>query len=333
MKKKEEPNILEDILSEQPVIPAPMAGVTDYPFRQILREMKGKLVFTEMVSSKGLIYGNQGTEQLLDFSHQSGHLTGVQLFGEEPGIMGQAAGLLEEKFAPDIIDINMGCPTNKIVKNGAGSALMKDPENAALVIEKVIESVNLPVTVKTRTGWDEKNKNALTIARLACEAGVDAVTVHGRTRNQFYSGKADWEIISEIAREISVPVIGNGDIFTPQEAKKRFEETECSAVMVARGLQGNPWLLKRANEYINKGTLLPAPDYEKLLNMAIYHLQQAVDYFGEQRAVPRMRSHLTWYLKGLPYANKVKDKVNKLSKFLAVKEVLQEYKHRLAEKH
>ena len=322
---------INDILMKQPVLPAPLAGVTDYPFRQILREMGALLVFTEMVSSKGLLYGNKGTKALLDFSDETGDLTAVQLFGEEPKKMARAAVLLEQEYKPDIIDINMGCPAPKIVKNGAGSALLKDEKKAGFLMEKVVQAVNLPVTVKIRSGWDNSTINARRITKIAAETGISLVTIHGRSREQYYSGKADWDVIQRAASAVDIPVAGNGDIDSVRKAEKRLQETDCSAVMIGRGLQGNPWLLKRTLRYLNCNNLIEPPDHRQKITMAISHLKKAVNYYGEQRAVPKMRGHMTWYLKGLPRCCQVKEKINQLKKKKEVISELIRYREELDE--
>lgn len=317
---------LKELFSRQPVIPAPMAGVTDFPFRQILRELGIKFVFTEMVSSKGLVYGNQKTEELLDFNSEDGFWTGVQIFGEDPEIMGQAAVYIEETYAPQLIDINMGCPVNKVVKNGAGAALMKDADRAEKIVEEVVKKINLPVTVKIRAGWNKGQYTAREISRRAEQAGAEAVTIHGRARSQFYEGQADWDIIQATAREVNIPVVGNGDIFTPQTAREKFRTAGCRALMVARGLQGNPWLVSRANQLIKTGSIPEKPDIKEIIDMACHHLDRAVNYYGPHRAVPKMRKHLHWYIKGLPYATIIKDQINQLKEVNQIKTVLKKYK-------
>ncbi len=312
-----------EIEIDNPVVMAPMAGVTDYPFRQILRQMGCELLYTEMVSSKGLVYGNGKTKELLRFSPEG--VTGVQLFGEEPETMAAAARLVASKFKPDLIDINMGCPTPKIVKNGAGAALMKEPKLAGKIIACIVETVEIPVTVKIRKGWDNENENALEIARIAETNGAMAVTIHGRTREQFYSSNADWKIIEEAKRNINIPLIGNGDIFTPEAAGKMFERTGCDGIMVARGARGNPWLFRRASHFLKTGELLPEPGYKEVIEMALYHLEEAVNYYGSDIAIPCMRKHLGWYIKGFPYSTDVKDKINKLTDLQKIKGELKIY--------
>lgn len=319
-----------EIVVDNPVVMAPMAGVTDYPFRQILRQMGCELLYTEMVSSKGLVYGNKKTEELLDFSSVSSEgITGVQLFGKEPEIMASAAKQVVSKSKPDLIDINMGCPAPKIVKNGAGAALMKDSKLVGDIVESMVKAIEIPVTVKIRKGWNNRSENAVEISRIAEMCGASAVAIHGRTRKQFYSGKADWEVIRKVKEKINIPVLGNGDVFTAETAKKMFEVTKCDGVMIARGGRGNPWLLKQASYYIEKGELLPEPGYKEIIDMALYHLELAVNYYGPDIAIPRMRKHLGWYLKGFPYSTDVKDRINKLTKLEEIKGVLKAYLNKL----
>ena len=318
-----------DIIIDPPVLMAPMAGVTDYPYRQILREMECELLFTEMVSAKGLTYGNKRTEELIDFSDEG--YTGVQLFGVEPDTMAEAASIVERKYQPDVIDINMGCPAPKITKNGSGSALMKDPEIAGKVTKAVVEAVQIPVTVKMRKGWDNERINAVQISKLAEENGAKAVTVHGRTREDYYSGEADWDIFKQVKETVDIPFIGNGDIFGPRDAAEMIENTGCDGVMIARGAQGNPWLLKRTIKYLESGELSSEPDSDQIINMALKHLRLAIDYYGEKVAVPRMRKHLAWYIKGLPYASNIREKVNKLNTYSEIENLCNKYQSQLEE--
>jgi nifR3 family TIM-barrel protein len=219
----------------------------------------------------------------------------------------------------------MGCPTPKIVKNGDGSALMQKPELVAEIVKKVSQAVTVPVTVKIRKGWDDNNVNAVEIAQAAEQNGAKAVTVHGRTREQFYSGQADWDIIKRVKQSISIPVIGNGDIVSPESAKKMLEQTGCDAIMIGRGAEGNPWIFKRIIEYLRNGEILPEPSYEEKVEMAMYHLKQTIELKGETIGVKEMRKHLAWYLKGMPGSSTVKSEVFKLCKAEDVKKMLQAY--------
>ncbi len=320
---------IDNIRIDKPVILAPMAGITDYPFRKIARDMGCQFIYTEMISSNGIIYGNSRTEDMIDFVDDDNGIIAVQIFGETAEQMSKAAKIIEKNFSPDILDINMGCPAPKVTKNGAGVALMKNQEIAADIINSVVNNVNVPVTVKIRKGWNDKDVNAIEIAKSAERNGASAVAVHGRTGDQFYSGKADWNIIKDVKKEVDIPVIGNGDILTPLDAENMLNKTGCDAVMIGRGARGNPWLIKGCIHYLATGELLPEPDYKEKIAMAVHHLELAVNYYGENYAIPRMRKHISWYLRGLPYSAEVKNKVNELSKLNQVKHELYNYKKKL----
>lgn len=280
------------------VILAPMAGVTDLPFRLLAKEMGCGLVYSEMVSDKGLIYDNATTKKMLTIDERERPVA-LQIFGSEPDCMGQAAKIVAAAGA-DIIDINMGCPTNKIVKNGEGSALMRKPDLAYRIIAAVVEAAGVvPVTVKFRKGWDDTSVNAVEIAKLAEQAGAAAVSVHGRTREQFYSGQADWNIIREVKQAVSIPVIGNGDVRTPQDAKRLLTETGCDGIMIGRGAQGNPWIFRHVTHYLATGEILPPPSLDERIDMLLRHLDMLVEHKGEYVGIREMRSHAAWYTKGL----------------------------------
>ncbi|PUU88483.1 MAG: tRNA-U20-dihydrouridine synthase [Halanaerobium sp.] len=316
---------IQDLKVEPAVFLAPMAGVSDYPYRQLIREMGVELLYTEMVSAKGYEYGNKRTAELIEFDKAENGKIAVQIFGEEPDFMARAAAGISEEYNVDIIDINMGCPARKIVKNGAGSALMKDLELAYKIIKAAVEATGVPVTVKMRSGWDEENINAVELAKLAEEAGAAAIAVHGRTRSQFYKGKADWQVIKKVVQEVEVPVIANGDIFSAEDAEAVIEQTDCAGIMIGRAAQGYPWIFKEIIEYLKTGMLLEKPSYSKKIDMAIRHLKLAVDYYGERHGVPIMRKHISWYLKGLPNASDIKNKVNQLSDLEALIRLLRSY--------
>ncbi|MDO7788956.1 tRNA dihydrouridine synthase DusB [Desulforamulus aquiferis] len=307
------------------VISAPMAGVTDRAFRILARENGCGLVVTEMVSDLALIFANPKTLRMLDFRDEQSPLS-VQIFGSDPETMGKAAAIVVERGA-NIVDINMGCPTPKIVKNGEGSALMKNPDLAAKIVESVVDSVReVPVTVKMRKGWDEDSVNAVSFAKTVVEAGAAAVAVHGRTRNQFYSGKADWNIIKQVKEAVSVPVIGNGDIWAPRDALKMLEETGCDGVMVGRAAMGNPWLFREIIHYLNHGTELPPPTPEERINTAIRHLELMVESKGEQIAVFEMRKHAAWYTKGIRGAARIRESINKCCSKKEIEDILNSLK-------
>lgn len=312
-----------------PIAVAPMAGVTDYPYRQLLREMGAEFIYTEMVSSKGLVYGSKKTEELLDYNIKEDGYISVQVFGGEPEFIVKASKKIEEKYRPDFIDLNMGCPAPKVVKNGAGSALMKAPDLAGKIISSMTNNLKTPVTVKIRSGWNENDINAVKIAKIAQNAGAQLIAIHGRTREQFYSGNVDYKIIKEVKEAVNIPVIGNGDIFDIDSAERMFSETNCDAIMVARGIQGNPWLIKRLKKYFEEGIEISKPKPEEKIDIALYHLKKAVEYYGEDVAIPKMRKHISWYLKGLKNSTYVKDEINKLKKKNKVEKILIKYKKTL----
>ncbi|ADL11670.1 tRNA dihydrouridine synthase DusB [Acetohalobium arabaticum] len=312
---------------DNPVMLAPMAGVTDLPFRRIVKEFGCGLVCTEMVSAKGLVYGSSRTEELLTISDQERPVS-LQIFGSEPEIMAEAVEKIEE-YRPDIIDVNLGCPTPKIVKGGAGSVLMKEPDLVGRIVDALVRATEIPITVKMRKGWDEDHVNAVEIAQTAEESGVQAVAVHGRTREQFYKGEADWNIIKEVKEAVEVPVIGNGDIFSPQDAEEMIDTTGCDGVMIARGAQGNPWIFKRTLHYLETGELLPPPTIQERIEMVVRHLEALVDYKGEYIAVREMRRHTVQYIKGLYNCTEVKQKVNQAETEEELKEILHNYKREL----
>lgn len=302
---------------------APMAGVTDMAYRAICRQYGCGLTYSEMVSAKGMYYKSENTKELLALAPEEKPAV-IQIFGSDADIMSEIAKEVENVGA-DIIDINMGCPTPKIVKNGDGSALMQKPELVAQIVRRVSDAVAVPVTVKIRKGWDADSVNAVEIASIAEQNGAKAVTIHGRTREQFYSGKADWDIIAQVKKAVAIPVIGNGDILTPQDAKAILEQTGCDAVMIGRGAQGNPWIFKRTVEYLTSGRLLPEPTYEEKVEMALHHLQRTIDLKGEATGVKEMRKHLAWYLKSMPGSANIKSEVFKLDKASEVEKLLDEY--------
>ncbi len=292
---------------EKNVFLAPMAGITDRAFREICRGYGCGLVYTEMISSKGIFYKDKKTKTLMRIEKEE-QPAAVQIFGSDPEVMGEIAGEAEAAGAV-LLDINMGCPAPKIVNNGDGCAIMKNPLLAGKIIEKVSKSVKIPVTVKIRKGWNEESENALEIAKIAEEAGAGAITIHGRTREQFYGGKADWDIIKKIKESVKIPVIGNGDIFASEDAFAMLEKTGCDGIMVARGAQGNPFLFRQIEQRLYSGEVSYFPSWEEKLQCAQKHAELLVKYKGEPRGIKEARKHMAWYIKGMPDSSKIKNEM------------------------
>lgn len=307
---------------------APMAGVTDISFRGLCKEQGCGLVYTEMVSAKALYYGSDNTKKLLRISEEEKPVA-VQIFGNDPDIM---AKVVEENFNSRddicIVDVNMGCPAPKIVKNGEGSALMKDPKLAAEIIKKLKGVSSKPVTAKFRRGFDDDNLNAVEFALALEDAGADAIAIHGRTRKQMYEGKADWNIIKEIKEKVNIPVIGNGDVFTPEDALNMKKLTNCDAIMVARGSMGNPWIFKQIQRVL-EGKELKEITPEEKIDMCIRHYELAIKNDGYHKAIREMRKHASWYIKGLPNCTELRNKMNTLEDSDAVMKLLLDYKNEL----
>ncbi len=302
---------------------SPMAGVTDLPFRTICKEKGCGMLYTEMINAKALCYDDENTKKMLRMEKDE-HPVAVQIFGSDPEFMGKAAAIMNE-YPNEILDINMGCPAPKVIKNGDGSALMRNPKLAAEVLSSVVKNSKKPVTLKIRKGWDDDSVNAVEIAKIAEECGISALAIHGRTREQFYSGKADWDIIAEIKQAINIPVIGNGDVFEVQDAVNMLEKTKCDAIMIGRGAQGNPWIFNRINHYMKTGEILPEPTLEEKITTAINHMNLAVAEHGDYVAVREMRKHIGWYLKGLKNSAKYRDQINKITDYKEVIAMLEEY--------
>ncbi len=286
----------------------PMAGVTDLPFRLLCKEKGVDLVYTEMVSAKGVQYNNKNTENLLEVSEEE-RPAAVQLFGSDPDILSDTARRIEHRNF-DILDINMGCPVPKVVNNGEGSALMKNPKLIGEIVRKVSQGYSKPVTIKIRKGFEEEN--AVEVAKIAEENGASAIAVHGRTRDQYYSGTADWEAIRKVKESVSIPVIGSGDIFTPQDAKRMLEQTGCDGLMIARGTRGNPWIFEQIKAYLKQGVLLPRPHFSEVREMIVRHAELLTKFKGEFIGLREMRKHVAWYMTGYPGSAKFRNSVNEI---------------------
>lgn len=306
-----------------PLALAPMAGITDLPFRLICRRLGCGMTVSEMVSAKGLLYKNVKTTEMLRIDDGE-RPTAIQLFGSVPAELAEAARMVEASGA-DMIDFNMGCPVPKIVNNGEGSALMKNPQLAHDILAAMVKAVKIPVTVKFRAGWDDNNRNAVEIARAVEAAGVSAVAVHGRTRQQFYEGKADWSIIADVKQAVSVPVFGNGDIFTVSDGLRMLEQTGCDGLMIGRGADGNPWLFTALAAALRGEPLPQPPSLKERLTQAAEHLEMLIAYKNEVVAVKEMRRHISAYLKGMPHAAEFRGRFHKVDTQEQFSELLAEY--------
>lgn len=302
---------------------APMAGVSDFAYRVIAKKMGASLTTAEMVSAKGLYYRNEKTKEMLKIDSDE-HPVALQLFGSDPDIMAWGAKIMEQA-GPDFIDINMGCPMQKVVKNGDGSALMKNIPLAAAVIRAMVKAVQTPVTVKMRLGWSRDTLNAVELAQAAEEAGAAAITVHGRTREDFYTGKADWKEIQKVVDAVKIPVIGNGDVTDGKSAKNLMEETGCAAVAIGRAAWGNPWIFREVNTYLETGEIIPPPSWEMRLQMARRHLHGLCLEKGEYAAVREMRAHASRYFHGLPKATALRQEIMKETTEKGFNDVLDSY--------
>ena len=306
---------------QNPLVLAPMAGVTDLPFRVLCKEQGAGLICMEMVSAKAILYKNKNTEDLMTI-HPGEHPVSLQLFGSDPEILAQIAAQIEERPF-DILDFNMGCPVPKVVNNGEGSALMKDPALVRKIVTGMVKAVKKPVTVKFRKGFNDQNINAVEFAKMAESCGVAAVAVHGRTREQYYSGKADWDIIRQVKEAVKIPVIGNGDVFTPEDAKRLLDETGCDGIMVGRGAKGNPWIFKRITHYLETGELLPGPTLMEVRDMILRHGKMLTEYKGEMTAMREMRSHMAWYTKGMRNSAALRCEINQVETLEGLAELLE----------
>lgn len=318
------PLTIGNLTLENNIMLAPMAGITDRPFRILCKEQNVGLTFTEMISAKALFYGDEKTKQMLNIENEQRPI-GVQLFGSDIEAMKFAAEYVS-KFA-NIIDINMGCPAPKIVKNGDGSKLLLDPKKVEKIVTAVVQNTNSPVTVKIRKGWDEEKITAVEIAKCSEEAGAAAITVHGRTRTQFYSGKADLEIIRKVKKEVSIPVIGNGDIIDEESAKRMFEQTKVDGIMIGRGAMGNPWIFRELVFYLKTGERLAKPTLKEKLEMILLHIHKEVEEKSERVAICEMRKQICWYVKNLKESSRLREKINQITTEKEMVQVITEYFH------
>jgi len=314
------------------VILAPMAGVCNSAFRKICKEMGSSLVCAEMVSDKGMIYDSKKTKDMLYFEEIERPIS-QQIFGSDKDTFTKAAKLVYDTMHPDIIDINMGCPVPKVaVRSQAGSALLKNPPLIYEIVSSVVKTVPVPVTVKIRSGWDNNSINAIEVAKICEKAGASAITVHPRTRSQLYSGKADLDIIKKVKENVHIPVIGNGDITDIKSAQHMLEYTKCDAIMIGRGALGNPWLIKEIDTYLKTNKIIPKPTYQERINMCYKHLEYLLKIKNEKISVLEMRSHIAWYIKGMPYHKEIKSLIFKATTKEDIKEILDNYSKKLYNK-
>lgn len=309
-----------NVTLENSYILGPMAGVTDLPFRLLCKEQGAGLLCMEMVSAKAIFYNNKNTEGLLEI-HPDETPVSLQLFGSDPKIMSEMAKRIEERPF-QILDINMGCPVPKVVRNGEGSALMKNPKLVYEIVSAMVKAIEKPVTVKIRKGFDDDHINAVEIAKIIEEAGASAVAVHGRTREQYYSGKADWDIIRQVKEAVSIPVIGNGDVTSGEKAIAMREQTGCDGVMIARGAQGNPWIFSELLAYERDGSLPERPSIDEIRKTMLLHARLQLEYKGEYCGIREMRKHVAWYTKGLHGAARLRDRINEVESYEELEKIL-----------
>ena len=310
-----------DVSLKNNLILAPMAGVTDLPFRLLCKEQGAGLLCMEMVSAKAIYFNNKNTEELLNIDDREPPVS-LQLFGSDPDIISEMAKKIEDRpFS--ILDINMGCPVPKVAGNGEGSALMKNPKLVEEIVSKTAKAIKKPVTVKIRKGFDDAHVNAVEIARIVERAGAAAVAVHGRTREQYYSGKADWDIIRQVKEAVKIPVIGNGDVTSPESARQLMETTGCDGIMIGRGVQGNPWIFRQILHWMETGEEEPKPDLDEVKAMILHHARMLVDYKGTYTGIREMRKHVAWYTAGYPNSAKLRARVNEIESLEALEDLIQ----------
>lgn len=318
-----------NVVIKNRVIMAPMAGITNMAFRKIIKQFGAGLVYSEMVSDRAICYRNPKTLSMLQVD-ESEHPMSMQVFGGNRDSIVEAAKFIDQNSNCDIIDINMGCPVNKVLKADAGSKLLLYPDKIYDIVKGVVENVNKPVTVKIRSGFDKEHINAVEVAQLIEKAGASAIAIHGRTRSQMYEGKADWNIIKQVKEAVQIPVIGNGDITSVEDAKRMLEETGVDAIMVGRAALGNPWLIKQITDVIEKGKPLVEPTYQEKIKQCLLHAKQLMEIEPEKVAITQMRGHAPWYIKGLKSSARAKDQLSKVSTYEELETILHEYQAYLA---
>lgn len=313
-----------NVTLENQLVLAPMAGVTDLPFRLLCKEQGAGLLCMEMVSAKALAYHNKNTERLLCTDPRE-HPVSLQLFGSDPEIISRMAGEIENRPF-DILDLNMGCPVPKVVNNGEGSALLREPKRVEEIIRQTVRAVKKPVTVKIRRGFDEAHVNAVEIARIAESAGAAAIAVHGRTREQYYSGRADWDIIGRVKEAVKIPVIGNGDVDSPRAAREMLEKTRCDGIMIGRAARGNPWIFRQILTYLETGREPEKPTLDQVCDMMLRHARLQLEYKGDYTGIREMRKHISWYTAGYPHSSRLRARINSVESMEELEELIQGFR-------